>query len=792
MISCTLVHFYSLLRRHAVIVYVVWGLFFATLALLTFTLRLDTGSAAFFPDSPPDVGRMAADMDMAPFSRLLFVDLHLPNASPDTASGVAERLARSADAVLAAIPADLAVRAGVSALPAPESLLALLPSVLPDTSVLAVLGEPQAADTALRTAKERLRGLPGTTGLWIQADPFNLGQWLFPALPLGAALPLADPIWGHAFSPDKQHVLLVLRPTAPMHDVDAAIRFMDVLSAALQNLPADMTATVVGGHRHTAVNSTTIMTDIERIAMLSLVGFVLVYLVLVRSPGALWLVLVPGMAAICATGAMTLAWPVVSGLALGFGASVLGLAEDYAVHVHFALRTRSDESPAHRLAVLTPPLVQSLLLNCAGFAVLLFSGIPAVRQLAFFAMSTLVAGLVLALTLLPLCPWSTRNPLAPDPARGASRVPQRPMLSRTVLLTLLLLGALGFLYPRVAVDVSPRTLGADMIRLEADAARLQAVWGDALQTTVFVAHAPDMDKALAVAHRLSIALRTPAATSPEMVLTLTDLLPPAQIAQPRTADWQTQISALSPAMWDNLERARQTHGFAASAFAPFRAWITAPAEPNTPERLRAAGLGDLVDMFLRTGPGESRVLVMARGVMPPLPPDLRDCVVQLSPQSLETSLHAAMQQESRLLPVVLGLVVLLLVLCLRRPSHILLAALPPLAALTGVVAWLYGTGTPFTLASMTALPLMLSLAMDHGLVVTHDLAEGASMNIERSMLVSSLTSILGMGLLALAVHPALRGMGQVIAIGLVLEFSVARWVLPRLCKPVHGVDECVS
>jgi predicted RND superfamily exporter protein len=94
------------------------------------------------------------------------------------------------------------------------------------------------------------------------------------------------------------------------------------------------------------------------------------------------------------------------------------------------------------------------------------------------------------------------------------------------------------------------------------------------------------------------------------------------------------------------------------------------------------------------------------------------------------------------------------------------------------------TNTPLTLAGMAALPLVLGLAADHGIMVTHDLAHGMELGVERAVLVASLTAIVGMGLLAFAHHPALNAMGKVIFLGLLVEVPAALWLLPRLCRIV--------
>ena len=96
------------------------------------------------------------------------------------------------------------------------------------------------------------------------------------------------------------------------------------------------------------------------------------------------------------------------------------------------------------------------------------------------------------------------------------------------------------------------------------------------------------------------------------------------------------------------------------------------------------------------------------------------------------------------------------------------------------------TDTPLTLAGMAALPLVLGLAADHGIMVTHDLAHGMELGVERAVLVASLTALAGMGLLALARHPALNAMGEVIFLGLLVEVPAALWLLPRVCR-VHAM-----
>ena len=750
-------------------------------ALLALHMRVNNSSATFFPDEVPEMARMAAAMDMAPFSRLLFVDISDTGTKRDRG----ECLAATADAVMAELPENLAVRAGRPVPPDPERLLALLPSLLDAQALQTLRGaaEPRTVDDALLNARRTLAGLWGAAAAsWLRADPLHLKTLIFSRLPAPPSRALPDPALGYPLSRDGRHLLLVLRPRHSIHDVEHAVTLMDALRAALdRHLKPGMRALIVGGHRHTAANTNTIRADVQRIVLLSMLGFVATYLLLVRSLGAIWLLLTPLAAVSVASGGMALLWPVVSGLALGFGASVLGIAEDYAVHMHFALR--NGEGTENVLDMLSVPLFQALLINASGFAVLLFSGIPAVRQLAAFALLTLAAGFLLAVTVLPLCPWFDRPLLRRSPSTPPLS-PGEPAPRRVLSAAVVLFALCAGLFHLTQVDVSPRGLGADMAAMQADAEQLRTVWGDGEGENgrMLVMQGRSLAEVLARTREAVALLRQ---RDPGNRLdTLTDLLPAPETAQANRERWAEFASGPGRVLPRELAEAGGRYGFTPDAFAPFLRLLHEPPVPLTPETLRSAGLGDLVDTFLRQDEKDTQMLVLGRKPfdLSALPPELREHLTELSPERLESTLLGLLNREKLLLPTVWIVCCLLIYLCFRNIWQTLLAALPPLCSLACILGWMVLTGTSLNLAALAALPLVMGLATDHGVMVTHDLAHGKELGIHRAVLVSSLTALTGMGLLALAEHPALKAMGQVIFLGLLVEVPAALWLLPRLCR----------
>ncbi|WP_291332100.1 hypothetical protein [Desulfovibrio sp.] len=766
------------MRAHKILAFSLVLVCWAVFALLAARMQPDSSSLAFFPDDAPQVRRMARALDVSPASGLLFIDLFTERPGGKYA------LASTADAMVGDLPPELAERVGVMGMPDAQALMALLP-YFTDEATLAQLQTATSAsqiDTSVRAAHDNLNSLlaAGPAQEWLRADPLGLRQRILSRLPAEHAGAMPDPVLGYPVSADGKHLLLVLRPAHSLHDVSAAALLMDAVHASMQkNLASDMQGLVVGGHRHSAVNAQVIQRDITNIVFFSMLGFVLVYALLVRSRGVLWLMLVPAFAASFALGGMTLLSPALSGLALGFGASVLGVAEDYAVHMHFALR--SGDSAESVLGHITPPLFQGYLVNASGFAVLLLSGIPAVRQLALFALLTLSAGFALAVIVLPVCPWFNTPAL---PVHKQNTDPRRPAGLRVFLSISALLLLCYALFSIVQVDVSPRTMGADMAQLQQDGEKLKAVWGSR-DSNILVVEGKNTDAALAHGRAVVSSLR---ALEPENKLgTLTDVWPSKEQAQANVMRWEAFAAAEGPRVRAQLISAAQRHGFTVEAFVPFIQLIERPVAEFDPSVLRAAGLGEMMDVFLH-GPNAddsvARLLLFttSKADVSRLEPALAELTTALAPGELEATLLQQLDMEKRLVPLAWLACLTLLFLYFRDVPRTLLASLPPLCSVACILAWMSITSHPLTLAGMAAMPLVLGLAADHGIVVTHDLVSGVKMGVERAVVVSSLTTFTGMGLLALAQHPALKAMGEVIFWGLIVEVPVALWLLPMLCR----------
>ena len=149
--------------------------------------------------------------------------------------------------------------------------------------------------------------------------------------------------------------------------------------------------------------------EAQWLGSVSVVGMVILLLVAYRSVPVLVLGLLPlvsaGVAGLAAVGMI---FGTVHGITLGFGFTLIGVAQDYPIHLfshqHRGLDARSS------VRALWPTLATGVASTCVAYLAFLFSGVRGLAQLSVFTVTGLaVAGLTTRFLLPPLVPDSSRD-----------------------------------------------------------------------------------------------------------------------------------------------------------------------------------------------------------------------------------------------------------------------------------------------------------------------------------------------------------------------------------------------
>lgn len=481
---------------------------------------------------------------------------------------------------------------------------------------------------------------------------------------------------------------------------------------------------------------------------------------------------------------------VVSGITLGFGAVLMGLSVDYGLHVFYGLR--KSAAPGNALARVARPILFCWLTTSGVFTLLLFSTLPAQRQLAVFTIAGLSAALILALVALPVfLPAGKQHPGIVQPRGLAMPSGRRRRLALATFLGLVLTAAVC--WPAIRFDGRLQALSLvpdDLARAEQTVA---ASWGGVRSLAMLFSRDHDLDGALTKADALREYLTQ---TMPdERFISLSPLLPPRSAQQASIKRWKKFWADHGPELKRTIARESSTLGLTADAFAPFFDLVSATPQPVDREKLHALGLGELIDMLIVQDDASVSVITLVpdRPAIHALFDPSRQKLSQAAKESRLVSQDRLGQEiaevlhrdMSRFLLAAGFLVVVLVTLLFKNLRLSLQALVPALAGLCALVLAVTLLHIPFNLYSIAATFLVLGLGVDYGIFMAARSAGQEDLGTETAVLVSGLTTLVGFGALVLASHPALHSIGLTVLVGIAAAIPAALFVVPALATDEH-------
>ena len=241
------------------------------------------------------------------------------------------------------------------------------------------------ADTALGRLYSPFAGLK--SGAW-QDDPFGLfSGWLqerareTPVRPRDGRLSISDGT--------RDYVFLPMRIKLPALSLEAQQTIVPLLErasrAALQTIP-DAEVLTAGVILHAAAAAEQARREVTLIGIGSTVGIVLLTWAAFRSLKPIaWVMLSLAVGCLAAISLTWLFFGRIHALTLVFGASLIGVAEDYGIYY---LCNRLDDprtTEPQRLQRLLPALALALITTLIGYLALALTPFPGLRQMAFFS-----------------------------------------------------------------------------------------------------------------------------------------------------------------------------------------------------------------------------------------------------------------------------------------------------------------------------------------------------------------------------------------------------------------------
>lgn len=471
-------------------------------------------------------------------------------------------------------------------------------------------------------------------------------------------------------------------------------------------------------------------------------------------------------------------------MTLVLGASLIGVAIDYPLHLLSKSWTLQPWDSWRALRATLLGLTLGLLTNVIGYLALALTPFPALKQVAIFSAAGLLGAYLSTLFLLPtllgkaaIRPWQPPHTLAQHLLAWREALLRR--LSTPWLLLIFALFCAGGLLQLSHKDDLRQWASVPPQLLEQSKAISQIV-GAQPTSQFFLVRGDDEEQLLQRQLQLSQRLdKLVEQGQLKSYLALSQLVAPAsQQAKLRQALAQlpqhsAALTELGIPLTAIEQEARQLQ---ALPLLNIQQVLAAPlGEPWRPLWLGNEANGQVAGLISLQGLSDSDLLVAQAEGLEGV--KLVDRLGELNRLFAATQVSAA---ELKLASCLLIFVVLCFSFGARGAARVLAVSLLAALASLASLGWL---GQPLTLFSLFGLLLVTAIGVDYAILIREQVG-GAATSLLGTLL-SALTTWLSFGLLAVSSTPAVSNFGLTISIGLAFSFLLAPWATDAHKREQH-------
>jgi predicted RND superfamily exporter protein len=314
---------------------------------------------------------------------------------------------------------------------------------------------------------------------------------------------------GRFFNKGKNRILIIAQPKFKSTDTGNGRKLIEFLGSQFKKLENNtqnrIAVSYISAHRFSIENANRIQSDIQNTVSLALVAIIILTLLVYSRPLLMILTLLPALFG-TAISLGLIRWfdSTISAIIIGSGAMLIGITVDYGIHFLYHLdqasSTGAGDSGRNVINQLLRPLLLSAGTTIIAFIALQFSGLPGYRQLSWFVILGIFGALVFVILILPLLVnHSSKIKKAILPVQKLFLILFKfihnnriPVLVTLIVLTILAIP--GFM--RLKFDGDVQNLNAVSAEIRTDIQKFKSEYGNILSSTYLMVKADNIDSAL--------------------------------------------------------------------------------------------------------------------------------------------------------------------------------------------------------------------------------------------------------------------------------------------------------
>ena len=592
----------------------------------------------------------------------------------------------------------------------------------------------------------------------------------------------------HFVSRDGMHLMLILDTPVDLTDSGGSRELIGYLNDKISKLPDYISCDIIAGHTHAVSNEDVIKRDIAITSVTASIAFLLIFLFNFRDYRAVIFFLIPLFSVLISMNISALVFGKLSYFVAGMGAVIIGIADDYGIHVYTAMRTSGRVDAVKEVV---RPLIIAVLTTISVFGAFFFSNVAGYHELAFFAIVSILFCLGFVLFVFPYI--IAARPLAlPEnnlPVKSTFAVPD----GIKILIWAIITGFLTLTAFHVKFDNDVQRLDGASPAIVQTENEFHRVWGGSHQPAFFVVSGRTEEEALKLNEK--IYARAVQMVGKDVFSSIAPVFPSKETRMANELRWKNFWQA------DRIEKTRnltkeqgKIYNFSDKAFEPFfnNLNLSQAADDKLPE---FSFFGSIKGRFIHGNDEGFQVVSFFPdsgeyvSAMNKISKDHPGTFI-VSRRSFSDRISLAVSREVLFLASIAGVLIMALTFLFLKNIKLTVISLAPVASAIAAVLGVFSLlNISLTAPAIIAVMVVVGLCIDYGVFMLYSYHHELDTGTEKAVWVSALTTIVGAFSLLFARHPVLFSIGLTLTMGLMAGYLAAQFAVPALYRMWMGKRE---
>ncbi len=664
-----------------------------------------------------------------------------------------------------------------------------------------------AKDSITKRTAANYRTLISPTGIiarnTILKDPLGLtfmGLEKLKNLKIGDDFELHN---GFLLSKNRKNILLFITPSLATNETDNNALFVTELYAIQQQLnmqfmESDIRSEYYGSTVIAVANATQIKTDIQFTVSIALSILLVILIVFYKKISIPLLLFMPTLfGGLLAVVVLALLKESVSAISLGIGAILLGITLDYSLHVLTHYRNNPNLTALYK--DVTKPILMSSCTTAVAFLCLVFVKSEALQDLGIFAAVSVLGASLFALVLIPQLyhvkdkKQKEHNTLID---KFANYKFHKSKLLITIGIVLFLISI--FTFTKVGFNTDLAKMNFQTAALKAAEKRLDTLLNTQSKSIYVTTYGKSTEEALTANNTVFSELKSLKSSSKILgYSSIGGVVLSAEIQKQKIEKWNDfWKKEIKDTLKANLIRSGDEYGFKTTTFSQFYNLLNTSFETISFEEY--SQMQNLfVNEFVSNKAVDFSTVVSLVKVEPE---NLKEVVQHFSSAKQtvvidrqhinETFLGSLKASFNKLIGYSLIAVLLILMLFFRN-IELTVITIIPIGITWLITSGIMGLfGMEFNIFNIIISTFIFGLGVDFSIFMTNGLqkkyttGKNVLPTYRASIILSVITTLLSVGVLIFAKHPALRSISIISIIGIVTAVFISFTLQPLLFKAI--------